>query len=271
MWCSARRDPPPSPRGRGTATTRAREGAVTYLDGVADRMAAGEGSRLSPELTARYRDRGQWRDVDVARYLADALQQAPDRPAAVGLDGNGDLVRRLTYSELDDLQPPIGNRTARARRGVRRHRVGDAVEPGRVPRPGVRDRPPRRRVLRDTGHLRPPRGRLHARPRPDQGPGRRREPWASGPRRGRPPGPRGQPARRARRRPGRGRAHRAGVDDVRRAGRPSPHRGRTAGGPGTDCLHRVHVGYHQRTQGGCAPPPDGRRPGPGLAGAPGPG
>ena len=81
----------------------AEEGAVTYLDGVADRMAAGEGSRLSPELTARYRDRGQWREVDVARYLADALQQAPDRPAAVGLDGNGDLVRRLTYSELDDL------------------------------------------------------------------------------------------------------------------------------------------------------------------------
>src|SRR5690242_1257316 len=66
-------------------------------------MMAGEGSRLNAELIEHYRRHGHWRDVNIASYLGEAVSRAPHRLAAIGVDASGEVVRSLSYAELDDL------------------------------------------------------------------------------------------------------------------------------------------------------------------------
>ncbi len=68
---------------------------------------AGPGSRLSPDLVARYRESGVWRDLPLTTYLDDAVREVPDRAAAVSLGATGELVATLTYAELDDLSKRV--------------------------------------------------------------------------------------------------------------------------------------------------------------------
>ena len=64
----------------------------------------GQQTRITPELRARYLSDGLWRDRPLHRYLADATERAPDRVAAVSVDGDtGEVTDRRTYAELSDL------------------------------------------------------------------------------------------------------------------------------------------------------------------------
>lgn len=63
----------------------------------------GECSRLDAALVAHYRDTGAWRGVPLGRYLDNAVAEVPDRVATISVDGTGEVVRSLSYRELDEL------------------------------------------------------------------------------------------------------------------------------------------------------------------------
>ncbi|MGI8677623.1 MAG: AMP-binding protein [Jatrophihabitans sp.] len=67
----------------------------------------GESSRLDAELIAHYRNVGAWRGIPLGHYLADAVAAAPDRLATISVDGTGEVVRSLTYRQLDELSRRI--------------------------------------------------------------------------------------------------------------------------------------------------------------------
>ncbi|BDH56553.1 AMP-binding protein [Tsukamurella sp. PLM1] len=61
------------------------------------------GSVLSDDEARRRVASGLWSEVSLAGYLEDAVARYPDRVAAISIDPDGDVVREMTYAEVDEL------------------------------------------------------------------------------------------------------------------------------------------------------------------------
>jgi cyclohexanecarboxylate-CoA ligase len=71
---------------RGTATLALPAGSVVTQEQARARFASGE-----------------WAERSMAQFLDDAVAAHPDRVAAISVDHKGDIVREMTYSEVDTM------------------------------------------------------------------------------------------------------------------------------------------------------------------------
>lgn len=68
---------------------------------TSEELVARPESRLTPELVEKYRAEGAWRDVALGNYLAEAAEAAPDRLAAVSVDGQtGERIGSASYADM---------------------------------------------------------------------------------------------------------------------------------------------------------------------------